>query len=224
MGRAFSRRGRRCPVGAHAGAVGAARRLRCGARPGVASHNSLRSLRSLRSDRCAESDNEARCARRARPCAAPRPRNRPCRTPPAAPWNQWCSRCIECKSTPDAAAKARAGRLRRAFGGAEERRARGPRAQRATTSDSPHLSERSERSERSELCGGATRPSTAGQSVRSTDRLREAPRACPHAPLPVHSTSPRRKPIVRNGQQADLQRPASFHASRVARSTVEQLR
>ena len=88
---ASARRGRRCPARAHAGAVGAARRLRCGARPGVASHNSLRSLRSLRSNRCAESVHEARCARRPQSCAPRRPRNRPRRAPPAATWNQsWC--------------------------------------------------------------------------------------------------------------------------------------
>jgi 23S rRNA A2030 N6-methylase RlmJ len=49
-----------------------------------------------------------------------------------------------------------------------------PRAQRASTTDSSHLSERSERSERSELCDGAARPSIAGQSTRSGDRLSEA--------------------------------------------------
>ena len=84
LGRVCARRGRRCPARAHAEAVGAARRLRCGARPGVAAHNSLRSLRSLRSNRCAESDNEARDARRPQSCAPRRPRNRPHRAPPAA--------------------------------------------------------------------------------------------------------------------------------------------
>ncbi len=39
-------------------------RLPCGARPGVASRNSLRSLRSLRSHTRDENDDEARCARR----------------------------------------------------------------------------------------------------------------------------------------------------------------
>ena len=77
-------RGRRHPPGAHAGAVGAARRLHCDARSGVAPRNSLRSLRSLRSNSRDESDDEARCARRARPCAAPRPGNHPRQAPPAA--------------------------------------------------------------------------------------------------------------------------------------------
>ncbi len=105
-----ARRGKRCPAGAHAVAVGAARRLHCGPcacrrkgvrqahdspqglpcvrgalhRPGVASQNSLRSLRSLRSDNCDESVDEARCARRPRACASRRYRNRPHRAPPAA--------------------------------------------------------------------------------------------------------------------------------------------
>jgi len=78
------RRGRRYPPGAHGGAVCAALRLRCGARPGVAPHNSLRSLRSLRSNTCGESVYEARCARRPRACAPRRPTNRACRVPPAA--------------------------------------------------------------------------------------------------------------------------------------------
>jgi hypothetical protein len=50
-----------------------------------------------------------------------------------------------------------------------------PRAQRASSFDSSRLFERSERSSRSEFRDGAARPSIAGQSVRSTDRLREAP-------------------------------------------------
>ena len=51
------------------GAVGAARRLPCGARSELALHNSLRELRSLRSDRCSESEDEARL-RRAEPAPA----------------------------------------------------------------------------------------------------------------------------------------------------------
>jgi len=149
LGRASARRGRRCPAGAHAGAVGAARRLQCAARSGLAAPNSLRSLRSLRSNSGAESDNQARCARRARPCAAPRPRNRPHRAPPAA--TERCARAalarpdacswpdpsdgrnvssvsaaVFCSSRPTgAAAKARAGRPAARLGGAEKRRACG---------------------------------------------------------------------------------------------------
>jgi hypothetical protein len=81
---AVARRGGWYPVGAHAGVVGAARRLRCGAQPGVASRNSLRSLRSLRSNTRDESVVDARCARRPWLCASRRPRNRPHRVPPAA--------------------------------------------------------------------------------------------------------------------------------------------
>ncbi len=57
-------------------AVGAARRLLCGARSCGPAYNSLRELCSLRSDTSAESDDEARCARDHMPCAprrSPRP-------------------------------------------------------------------------------------------------------------------------------------------------------
>ncbi len=104
---ASARRGRQCPAGAHAVAVGAQRRLHCvplrlqaqgrspgteqsagtvlcpGSlhRPGVASQNSLRSLSSLRSDIRDESDNEACFARlpQAWPCR-PRRAGRPGRS------------------------------------------------------------------------------------------------------------------------------------------------
>ncbi len=79
-----ARRGGRYPVGAHAGVVGAARRLRCGAQPGVASRNSLRALRALRSNTRAEPVFDARCARRPRASAPRHSRNRPRRVPPAA--------------------------------------------------------------------------------------------------------------------------------------------
>ncbi len=104
-------------VGSHRGGRCCAR-LPCGARPGVASRNSLRSLRSLRSDNRDENDNEARCARRPLgwPCrprwasgpaarqaqtvhwtvcvrGSPprRPRVRPRRMPPGATLRFWCS-------------------------------------------------------------------------------------------------------------------------------------
>jgi hypothetical protein len=145
-----SRRGRRHPAGAHGGAVGALRRLRCGARPGVAPHNSLRSLRSLRSDRCGESAHEARCARRPQSSSPRRPTNRPCRVPPAAK-TTWSG--VPTRAT-SASAKARPGRRQRACGtprsGGFVARARSaPRQLTCRT-----LSERSERSERSELCDG----------------------------------------------------------------------
>ncbi len=79
-------------------AVFASLRLHCDARPGVASHNSLRSLRSLRSNRCDESVHEACCARRPQACASRRHRNRPRRAPPAA--LQRCGSCREQRPRP----------------------------------------------------------------------------------------------------------------------------
>ncbi len=143
-------RGRRHPAGAHGGVVGAERRLRCGARPGVAPHNSLRSLRSLRSNRCGESVYEARCARRPQACAPRHPTNRPCRVPPAAKAAGVGFRSEDHHCSRKVAPGQGAARLR----GAEERRpcGRARSAQRNLTRRT--LSERSERSERSELCDG----------------------------------------------------------------------
>ena len=109
--RSFARRGRRYPPGAHAGAVCASLRLHCDARAAVAPKNSLRSLRSLRSNSFGESVHEARCARRPRPCASRRPRNRPCRVPPAAQ----APRRHAGNEHRGAPAKARAGSRRRAY-------------------------------------------------------------------------------------------------------------
>ncbi len=165
---ASARRGGRYPAGAHAVAVGAARRLHCDARPGVASQNSLRSLRSLRSDNCAESVDEARCARRPQACASRRHRNRPRRAPPAALKSWGLARRTPARPQ----RRVRAGRA----APLERREAQGswPRAQRASSTDSSRLFERSERSERSEFRDGAARPSIAGQSARSADRSSEA--------------------------------------------------
>ncbi len=128
---ASARRGRRCPAGAHAVAVGAARRLHCDARPAVASQNSLRSLRSLRSDNCAESVYEARFARRPRLGLrlARSPQNdRPLRPP-------WATRPTAAPRGPScASSRKKHQRVRKgAFGqiaarlwGAEKHRARGP--------------------------------------------------------------------------------------------------
>jgi hypothetical protein len=168
-GDAAARRGRRYPAGAHAVAVCASLRLRCGARTQLAPHNSLRALRALRSDKRSESDVDARCARRAE-CSAPRRhRNRPHRVPPAAQHGLWFSTQTQ-RASPQR--RVRAGRSaplgRRAAQGSW------PRAQRELSSDSSHLFERSERSDRSELCDGAARPSSAGKSERSADRASEA--------------------------------------------------
>jgi len=65
--------------------VGAAHRLPCAARLGVARRNSLRELCSLRSDSRRESEDEARFARRPRGCAAQRRRHRPGSPHVAAP-------------------------------------------------------------------------------------------------------------------------------------------
>ena len=70
----LARRDRRYPVRAHAVAVGAAHRLHCAARSGVAPPNSLRSLRSRHSNSRGESDHEARAARVPTPalrCSSP---------------------------------------------------------------------------------------------------------------------------------------------------------
>ena len=144
------RRARRCPPGAQTGAVGAARRLRCDVRPGVASRNSLRALRALRSDSRDESDHEARCARRPRACASRRPTHRPRRAAPGAQ-QQGC----QLSQAPPSSQQRR---VRAGWGAPGRRRAAQgsrPRAAGAhRSSDSPRLSERSERSERSEFRGG----------------------------------------------------------------------
>ena len=167
-----ARRGRQCPLGAHAVAVGASRRLRCGARPSGASQNSLRSLRSLRSNSCDESDHEARCARRLKPSAPRRHRNRPHRALPAALW-RWC---FLSRTTPAPEQR----RVRAGWSaplGRREAQRPWPRAKRESSSDSSQLFERSERSERSEFCDGAAGASIAGQSAHSADRSSEALRA-----------------------------------------------
>ena len=135
----FARRGRRCPSGAHAGAVSAALRLPCDARSGVAPQNSLRSLRSLRSNSCGESEDEARSraptpalrfwlrltsAARLLPCAATSlssPQKSPlpgtaCRSATTGACLQRIRRCLGKGACGQAAARLR---------GAEKRRARG---------------------------------------------------------------------------------------------------
>jgi hypothetical protein len=163
------RRGRRCPAAAHAGAVYASLRLRCGAHAGVASPNSLRALRALRSNNCDESDHEARCARRPRRCAPRRPRNRRHRAPPAA-----LCRFLSSAQTPAAYLQRRVRAGRSAPLGRRAAQGSWPRAQRELSTDSSHLFERSERSSRSELCDGAARPSSAGKSSYFDDRTSEA--------------------------------------------------
>ena len=167
----FAHRGRRCPLGAHAGAVGAVRRLHCDARARVVPQNSLRSLRSLRSNNRGKSDYEARWRA---PTLALR-FSSPQKSPPAGSAcrevHQW--RYLPCRRPSVQQRRARAGegaplRCREAQGS-------WPRAQRASWSDSSTLSERSDRRERSEFGDGAMRPSIAGESAQRADRRGEAP-------------------------------------------------
>ena len=90
---AAARRGKGSPPGAHAVAVGAAHRLHCAARSGVAPPNSLRSLRSLRSDTRGESVDEARAAHAPTPalrCSSP-PKSRPAGSPRREIHGRWRS-------------------------------------------------------------------------------------------------------------------------------------
>jgi hypothetical protein len=146
-----SRRGRRYPPGAHAGAVGAWRhRLHCDARSGLAPHNSLRSLRSLRSDRCGESVHQARWR-------APSPALRfssPQKSPlPGTACREVHRLWRSSIGTPRCWQQRRVRAGRSAHGRRREAQGSWPRAYpRASCSDLSHLSERRERSERSELC------------------------------------------------------------------------
>ena len=170
-------RGRRRLAGAHAGAVGAARRLQSAARSGLAWPNSLRSLRSLRSDSGHESDDEARCARRPRSCASRRSRNRPRQSPPAARLQRRGSdeRRSRANRVPSAAAKARAGRT---WCASEAPRSAGLVAARAARI--VHLTRRrcpsavSEANEASSATGHETEHRRGVGAC--ADRLREAPR------------------------------------------------
>ena len=167
---ASARHGRRCPARAHAVAVAAARRLHCAARSGVASQNSLRSLRSLRSNTCDESVHEARWR-------APTPALR-CSSPPKSPPPGSARREVHGSLSPLQAPPLR--QQRRVWAGwsapLERREAQGswPRARRASTTDSSRLFERRERSERSEFGDVAARPSIAGKPKRSAGRSSEA--------------------------------------------------
>jgi hypothetical protein len=146
-----ARRGRRYPVWAHAVAVGAAHRLHCAARSGVAPQNSLRSLRSLRSDSRGESDDEARAARAPTPalrCSSPQ------KSPPPGTARREVHRLGFSPASPLRWLQRRVRAGRRAPLRCREAQGSWPRAQRASTSDSSPLFERSERSERSEFGDG----------------------------------------------------------------------
>jgi hypothetical protein len=147
---ASARRGRRCPARAHAVAVAAARRLHCAARSGVASQNSLRSLRSLRSNTCDESVYEARWRA---PTPALRCSSPPKSPPPGSAFREVHVGCCSLQTAPRCLQR----RVRAGRGAPLRRRgAQGswPRAQRASITDSSRLFERNERSECSEFCDG----------------------------------------------------------------------
>jgi len=168
-------RGRRCPPGAHTVAVGAAHRLHCAARSGVAPQNSLRSLRSLRSNSRGESDHEARaaraptpalaCAGRAGPKARPLARQKQstglfpsglaCSSPPKSPPPGSTCRevhgCCCSLKTRHGGCKGAPGQAAQRLGGAEHRRACGRARSAHPQLTCRRLFERSERSERSEF-------------------------------------------------------------------------
>ncbi len=211
---ALARRGRRCPAEAHAVTVSASLRLHCDARPGVASQNSLRSLRSPRSDSCDESVYEACFARRPQACASRRHRNRPRRAPPAARQRLWFL-----SRTAPASQQRRVRAGRGAPLGRREAQGSWPRAKRELSSDSSRMPERSERSERSEFCDGATRPSITGESARSADRSSEAPR-------PARTRLCRASRVPRSGRSKTAmgrKKFLVFHTSRGERGAVDRL-
>ena len=168
--RRSARRGRRHPAEAHAVAVCASLRLHCGARSEVARPNSLRSLRSLRSDNRRGSVLDARCARRPRPCAPRRHRNRPRRVPPAAQ-----APVVFVAEARDVSAKACPGGLRSASEAPSSAGlvARARSALRQLTCR--RLFERSERSERSEFGDGPR--DRAAQGSRRAATTAEAKRS-----------------------------------------------
>jgi len=155
-------------------------RLPCGARPGVASRDSLRSLRSLRSNSRDESEHEARCARRPLGCAPRRPRDRRRLAPPATTLGLWYSLACWAR-TPEAHPQRRVGTGRSAP--LQRRGAQGlrPSAQRGSSTCSSRLFERSERRE---FRDAAARPRTAEQSTRSATAAVKHCALCPRVFAP----------------------------------------
>ena len=195
------RRGRRYPLGAHGGAVVAARRLHCGARPGVVSPNSLRSLRSLRS-------NRRRQVRQRSALRAPTPVLRsssPHKSPPAGtacrevnPW--WHAPHDQLPTRPRCLGAGCGAPLRR-------RGAQGswPRAQRVRDLTCRRLFERSERSERSEFGDGPR--DRAPEGSRPAGPTAEAKRRSPPTgALAAHATN--------NAHAANRHATASHHTER----------
>ena len=143
-------RGGRYPAGAHAVAVSAALRLRCGAHSGLAPRNSLRSLRSLRSNNLGESDERSARVR----APSPELRSSPPQKSPLPGTTHRTEMRVVFGEKIGASAKPRAGVRRRRHMRRRGTQGSWPRAQRASTSDSWRLSERSERSVRSEFRHG----------------------------------------------------------------------
>ena len=204
--RRLAHRGRRYPAGAHAGAVGAARRLHCDARPEVVPHNSLRSLRSLRSNTCGKSVHEARCARRPRSCASRRPKIAPAgyRLPRSS------AQVFSTKAA-SGSTKARPGSLRRALRGAEKRRAGGGARSAHQELTCRILFERSERSERSELCGRHStehRRAVGPQGRPPRTKCRRLPGRAFVAP-----TCASHRPMSATGRKQASTGPVSRHAA-----------
>jgi hypothetical protein len=176
-----ARRGRRCPLWAHGGAVSATLKtpLRCSfwARP----LNSLHSLRSLRSDKkrqvCSRSALRAPSPKvRYSP---PRPIVSPQRAPPAAQASVWQCQAAQCKPSH----KAAAGQAPARICGAEHRRVRGRVRSTLRALTCRFLFERSERSERSELSDGHEPEKRRGAGAkRRPPHLRAG--ACPAVALP----------------------------------------
>jgi hypothetical protein len=213
----FARRARRYPPGAHAVAVGAARRLHCAARAGVAPPNSLRSLRSLRSDSRGESVDEARALRAPTPalrCSSPQKSPLPdtaCRSSTAQTRLQQIPRCLG-----KGAGGQPAARLLRS----REAQGSWPRAQRASCTDSSRLSERRERSERSEFGDGPRDRASQGtlaQRGQATKRRRLPARAFARAD--ARAQSGHRRSL--KGRKPHFAHATMFHASQVARSEMD---
>ena len=215
---ASARRGKGCPPGAHAVAVGAAHRLHCAARSGVAPLNSLRSLRSLRSNRRGESVDEARAARAPTPalrCSSP-PKSRPAGSPCREVHGYCCSR-----QTPPRWLQRRARAGRSAPRRRREAQGSWPRAQRASRTVSSRLFERRERSERSELSDVAMRPSIAGESQLRCDRRGEALRPARARLCRTYRGIQRGQSKAASGRLRTPKTTAAFHPSRKALSAMD---
>jgi len=211
-------RGRRCPPGAHTVAVGAAHRLHCAARSGVAPQNSLRSLRSLHSNSRGESVVEARAARAPTPalrCSSP-----PKSPPPGSTCREVHGCCCSLK-TRHGGCKGAPGQAAQRLGGAEHRRACGRARSALQQLTCRRLSERSERSERSEF-GDRPRDREAQGSRRAAataEVKRSSLPGCGFARASARMQSRRRSSAA--GRKQTPKFIPTFHASRKAPSAMD---